>query len=82
MKLNYGNLWLVNFLYVLFLNFQSTLCYYDVKDALALASENAEAKTLMASLEKRAKDSRQQVKSILSVNLFYIHVHVFEFDHD
>ncbi|KAJ7378083.1 Tetratricopeptide repeat protein 16 [Desmophyllum pertusum] len=38
----------------------STLCYYDVKDALALAPDNAEAKTLMASLEKRAKDSRQQ----------------------
>ncbi|KAK2567014.1 Tetratricopeptide repeat protein 16 [Acropora cervicornis] len=38
----------------------STLCYYDVKDALALAPDNKEAKTLMASLEKRAKDSRQQ----------------------
>lgn len=38
----------------------STLCYYDVKDALALAPDNTEAKTLMASLEKRAKDSRQQ----------------------
>lgn len=38
----------------------STLCYYDAKDALALAPDNAEAKTLMASLEKRAKDSRQQ----------------------
>lgn len=38
----------------------STLCYYDVKDVLALAPDNKEAKTLMASLEKRAKDSRQQ----------------------
>ena len=41
--------------------FQSTLCYYDAKDALALAPENVEAKMLMDSLEKRAKDSRQQV---------------------
>ena len=41
---------------------QSTLCYYDVKDALALSPENAEAKALMASLEKRAKDNRQQVR--------------------
>lgn len=38
----------------------STLCYYDVKDALGLAPDNTEAKTLMASLEKRAKDCRQQ----------------------
>ena len=42
--------------------FQSTLCYYDVKDALSLDPDNVEAKTLMTSLEKRAKDSRQQVR--------------------
>ena len=47
--------------------FQSTLCYYDVKDALAFAPDNAEAKNLMASLEKRANDSRQQVRSIMSI---------------
>lgn len=40
---------------------QLTLCYYDVKDALVLDPDNAEAKSLMKNLEKRANDARQQV---------------------
>ena len=40
---------------------QLTLCYYDVKDALLLDPDKAEAKSLMQNLEKRANDARQQV---------------------
>ncbi|KAK3704669.1 hypothetical protein QZH41_006745 [Actinostola sp. cb2023] len=45
----------------------STLCYYDVKDALALDPENEEAQTLMKSLQKRANDSKQQAVQLLLV---------------
>ncbi|CAH1785513.1 unnamed protein product [Owenia fusiformis] len=37
-----------------------TLCYYDVKDALALNPQHPEAINLMKMLDERAKDHRQQ----------------------
>lgn len=45
----------------LFSCLQSTLCYYDVKDALALAPHNDEAQSLMKALQKRASENREQV---------------------
>ncbi|XP_067660873.1 tetratricopeptide repeat protein 16-like isoform X1 [Haliotis asinina] len=38
----------------------TTLCYYDVKDALALDGEHSEAKMMMAALERRADDNKKQ----------------------
>ncbi|EDO34517.1 predicted protein, partial [Nematostella vectensis] len=45
----------------------STLCYYDVKDALVLSPDNEEAKTLMNSLHKRANDSKLQAEQLFLV---------------
>ena len=39
---------------------QATLCYYDVKDALALDPEHEQANTLMRQLEEKALEFRQQ----------------------
>ena len=44
----------------LLLSFQTTLCYYDVKDALNLNPEHPEAERLMEDLEKYAQEMRQQ----------------------
>ncbi|XP_046370324.2 tetratricopeptide repeat protein 16-like isoform X1 [Haliotis rufescens] len=38
----------------------TTLCYYDVKDALALDTEHPEAQMMMAALEHRADDNKKQ----------------------
>ncbi|KAK3088668.1 hypothetical protein FSP39_022127 [Pinctada imbricata] len=36
----------------------TTLCYYDIKDALQLDSEHEEGKVMMEKMEKRAQDSK------------------------
>ena len=40
--------------------FQTTLCYYDVKDALALESEHPEATVMMEKLQKIAQENKRQ----------------------
>ncbi|KAK3593686.1 hypothetical protein CHS0354_013583 [Potamilus streckersoni] len=38
----------------------TTLCYYDVKDALALSEEHTEGKLIMLKLEERAQENKRQ----------------------
>ncbi|KAL8608187.1 hypothetical protein ACOMHN_016642 [Nucella lapillus] len=42
----------------------TTLCYYDVKDALGLAPEHPEARHMMCTLEQKAADSKLQAMQL------------------
>lgn len=42
----------------------TTLCYYDVKDALKLNENHPEAKAMMAKLEKRAQENKQHAMQL------------------
>lgn len=42
----------------------TTLCYYDIKDALSLNEEHVEAKRMMAHLERRAQDNKTQAAQL------------------
>ena len=44
--------------------FQTTLCYYDVKDALAVQPNHPEAKLMMSALEQRAAESKMQAMQL------------------
>ena len=46
------------------------MCYYDVKDALALEPENSEALEMMERLKVKAKEMKQQ-----AVQLNLVHRH-------
>lgn len=43
---------------------QTTLCYYDVKDALGIDPEHVEASHMMARLETVARDNRRQAMQL------------------
>ena len=43
---------------ITFLVLQTTLCYYDIKDALGLDPDHREASKLMLQLEQRAMEYR------------------------
>ena len=45
-------------------NFQTTLCYYDVKDALAIDEHNEEAKRLMTILEENSIDLKDEAMKL------------------
>ena len=47
---------------------QTTLCYYDVKDALSLDPDHQEALVLMANLEVKAEELKQQATQLNLVN--------------
>ena len=51
-------------------SFQTTLCYYDVKDALALEPENPEALEMIERLKIKAKEMKQQA---IQLNLVHRH---------
>ena len=44
---------------ILFYIFQTTLCYYDVKDGLALEPEHPEALVMMEKLQKIAVENKR-----------------------
>ena len=43
---------------------QTTLCYYDVKDALGLNPDHSEAVRMMEKLERVAKDNKRQAMQL------------------
>lgn len=43
---------------------QTTLCYYDVKDALGLDPEHPEASRMMGKLQKVAQDNKRQAMQL------------------
>ena len=47
---------------------QTTLCYYDVKDALTLEPGHAEAAVLMVKLEVKSQDMKQQAMHLNLLN--------------
>lgn len=49
---------------VTLLCFQTTLCYYDVKDALTIDPDHVEASHVMAELERKAEDYRKQANNL------------------
>lgn len=44
--------------------FQTTLCYYDVKDAMKLNEDHPEAKAMMIKLEKRALENKHHAMQL------------------
>ena len=49
---------LQHFVWISLIHLQTTLCYYDIKDALQLDPDHAEGRGMMERMEKRAQDSK------------------------
>lgn len=43
---------------------QTTLCYYDIKDALQVDPDHQEAKAMMVKMEKRAQDNKREAMQL------------------
>ena len=54
----YCSISLQNGIWISFIHLQTTLCYYDIKDALQLDPDHAEGRGMMERMEKRAQDSK------------------------
>lgn len=44
--------------------FQTTLCYYDIKDALQVDPDHQEAKVMMTKMETRAQDNKREAMQL------------------
>lgn len=42
----------------------TTLCYYDIKDALQVDPDHQEAKAMMVKMEKRAQDNKREAMQL------------------